>query len=89
MVAASAVLNSCGCLRWPHPAWCRSSFAKRCIARAKAKGKAEALLLVLIARGLPISQDIRERVLSCEDASALERWLERAVKIEATAELFG
>ena len=74
----------------------QSPFAKKYIALGKAEGeakgkaecKAEAVLLVLTTRGLPISENVRQRVLSCENAATLERWLERSVTVETAAGLF-
>jgi len=43
------------------------------------KGKAEALLAVLAARGLAVSMDARARVEGCTDPETLDRWLSRAV----------
>ena len=51
------------------------------------KGKAEALLAVLAARGLPVSPELRERVLGCTDIGRLEAWLTRAVSAASAAEV--
>ena len=53
------------------------------------KGKAEALLAVLAARGLPVSPELRERVLGCTDIGRLEAWLTRAVSAASAAEAVG
>lgn len=58
-------------------------------ARGKAEGKAEALLAVLRARGVALSQGERERILACEDTKKLDVWIERAVVATRAAELFG
>jgi hypothetical protein len=75
----------------------KSDFAKRYYgagllegeARGKAEGKAEALLAVLRARGVALSQGERERILACEDTKKLDVWIERAVVATRAAELFG
>jgi len=47
-------------------------------ATAKAKGTAEAILTVLEARGLAVSQVQREEILRCSDLDRLSRWVVRA-----------
>jgi predicted transposase/invertase (TIGR01784 family) len=54
----------------------------------KAEGKAEAVVAVLEERGVPITDDERERILGCQDSELLQRWLRRAVTAERAAELF-
>jgi predicted transposase/invertase (TIGR01784 family) len=56
-------------------------------ARGEAKGKAEAILAVLAARGIDVSEDWRGQVLACPDVATLNRWLERAVTAASTAEI--
>ncbi|MFF9406876.1 hypothetical protein ACF1B0_15335 [Streptomyces anandii] len=74
------------------------SFYKSYIAEEiRDEGRAEALvqkgaedvLLVLEARGLGVSEVVRERVTSCRDLEVLRRWLTRAVSVEAAEEIFG
>ncbi len=43
------------------------------------EAKAKAVLTVLEARGLAVSEDVRRRILSCDDQPKLERWLRKAV----------
>jgi hypothetical protein len=57
-------------------------------ARGRAEGEARALLAVLEARGLAVSDAERARIVRCADAAQLERWVRRAVTARATAELF-
>jgi hypothetical protein len=61
----------------------QSDFARKYIAEGTAqgelKGKAEALLAVLRARGFAVSDAQRERILASVDVAALDRWLWRAV----------
>jgi len=45
---------------------------------AKALGTAEAILKVLEARGVAVSQDLREEILRCSDLARLSRWVVRA-----------
>ena len=55
-------------------------------ARGEAKGEARALLTLLDARGLVVSEDERARVLSCQDAATLEIWIRRAATVATAAE---
>jgi hypothetical protein len=50
-----------------------------------ARGKAEGILGVLEARGLPVSDTIRARVPACEDPATLDAWLRRAVVARSAA----
>ena len=42
------------------------------------KGKVEALLAFLAARGISVSEEVRARVEACKDATTLNRWIVRA-----------
>ena len=55
----------------------------------KKEGEADAILLVLEARGLDVSDAERERITSCADLKQLKRWITRAVTAEKTGDLFG
>jgi hypothetical protein len=71
----------------------KNAFVDRLLAEGEAKGKAEgearAILLVLAARGLHVSAEIRERVLSCTDTSQLEAWAHRAATADSVGDVFG
>lgn len=54
----------------------------------KAEGKAESVLAVLQARGLTVTQQQRERILACNDATDLDRWLRTAVTASSAESLF-
>jgi hypothetical protein len=54
-------------------------------AKGKAKGKAESILAVLAAREIPVSDPIRERILSCTDIDTLDVWIKRAVVASTAA----
>jgi hypothetical protein len=54
----------------------------------RAEGEAKAVLLVLQARKVCVSQEARERIMSCTDLEQLERWLERAATVGTLDELF-
>lgn len=74
----------------------QSEFAKKYfaegIAAGKAEGKAEgaaaSVLRVLRARGLAVTAEQKLRVTGSTDTVELDRWLDRAVMISSTDELF-
>jgi predicted transposase YdaD len=82
----------------------QSDFAKKYVAQGEAKGRAEgeaegraagkaegeanALLHVLAARRLTVSDAQRARILACTDLDTLTRWIERAVTAETTDAVF-
>lgn len=57
-------------------------------AEGLARGKAEALLAVLAARGVAVGDAERQRILGERDPVQLDRWLARAVTCTEAAELF-
>jgi len=44
---------------------------------------------VLEVRGLPVSDDLRERVTTCTDLARLDDWLNRVRTVERAEDLFG
>jgi hypothetical protein len=48
-------------------------------------GKAAAILAVLAARGLPIDDDARARILRCREAATLDRWIAEAAVAPSAA----
>ncbi len=54
----------------------------------QAKGRAEALLDLLDARGIVIAPEERARVLACSDRDALTRWLRRAATASSAEAVF-
>jgi hypothetical protein len=56
-------------------------------AKGEAAGKADAVLTVLAARGVRVSDDIRGRILACSDAAELDALLTRAATISSADEL--
>jgi hypothetical protein len=54
-------------------------------AEGEAKGKAEGILAVLSAREIPVSDAIRERILSCTDVDTLDVWIRRAAVASTAA----
>lgn len=57
-------------------------------AEAEALTNAKAVLAVLEARGLAVTEAQRERVLECVDLTKLERWLRRAATAKTAAAIF-
>jgi hypothetical protein len=58
------------------------------LAKGRAAGRAEGVLAVLSARGLPVSDEQRAQVLACADLAILDGWLRTAVTCSETAALF-
>ncbi|MET8718465.1 hypothetical protein [Streptomyces misionensis] len=56
--------------------------------RGEAKGEAKAVLRVLRARGVEVSESVRERVMACADLDVLETWLDRSLSVASAEELF-
>ncbi|GAA3224805.1 hypothetical protein [Nonomuraea helvata] len=55
---------------------------------AEARGRARALLTVLAARGLPVTESVRERIQACTDCTVLESWLDRSLEATTVEEIF-
>jgi hypothetical protein len=51
------------------------------------KGKVEALLAVLAARGFSVGHEVRARMEACKDAATLDRWIVRAVTAASAEEI--
>ncbi|MHB8419805.1 MAG: hypothetical protein ACYDCL_17150 [Myxococcales bacterium] len=58
-------------------------------AEGKVEGKADALLAVLTARKLAVSEEQRQMILVCHDLALLDRWIARAVTASTTEEALG
>lgn len=56
--------------------------------RGKAEGEAKALLAVLTARGLRVSDELRARILAAAEVSQLEAWIVRAATAASIDEVF-
>jgi hypothetical protein len=54
-------------------------------ARGEARGEAKSILLVLEARGIPVSDAIREKILQCTDTDLLAAWVQRAAVASTAA----
>jgi protein-disulfide isomerase-like protein with CxxC motif len=63
------------------------SAAEEWMMEGRAKGKAEAVLSVLEARGLAVSVSDRERIAKCTDLALLDSWLRRVGTVATVAEV--
>jgi hypothetical protein len=59
------------------------------LAEGLAEGRAQALLIVLQARGIAVPDAARERILAERDPARLTRWLERASAATSVDDLIG
>ncbi|MFO0578470.1 MAG: HEPN domain-containing protein [Polyangia bacterium] len=64
----------------------RAEGEQRGRADGERRGKAEAVLLVLQARGLEVPLELERRILDCDDPAVLAAWLQRAVTATSAAE---
>lgn len=67
----------------------RSEFAQRHIAEGEARGEAKMLLLVLAGRDIDVSDEARDRIISCTDTELLELWAQRALTADSIEQVFG
>ncbi|CAM5243119.1 hypothetical protein SALBM311S_11250 [Streptomyces alboniger] len=58
-------------------------------AKGKAEGEAKGVLRILELRGLPVSDEVRERITTCTDLARLDDWLDRAGTVGRAEDLFG
>jgi hypothetical protein len=58
-------------------------------AAGRAQGAGHALLQVLSARGLEVSDEVRARITECTDLALLDTWLARALTAASAAEVIG
>ncbi len=59
----------------------------RGVAMGAARGKAEAVLAFLAARGLAVDEAIRAQIQACTDVALLDRWIARAAVSASAAEV--
>ncbi|MFH8451115.1 hypothetical protein ACH4CD_17925 [Streptomyces fungicidicus] len=57
-------------------------------AEGEAKGEAKGILRVLEVRGIPLTDDVRQRIASCTDLDRLNDWLDRSGTVERVEDLF-
>jgi hypothetical protein len=56
--------------------------------KGRAEGKAESVLGILEERGLSVSAEQRERILTTTDLETLDGWIRKAVRVSSTEALF-
>jgi hypothetical protein len=70
----------------------QSDFARKYysqdLAEGRAEGEAKAILTVLHARGIPVDDASRRRILNSTNLEHLDRWLTRATHVALASELF-
>jgi hypothetical protein len=54
----------------------------------RAEGEAKGILSVLEVRGIPVTDSVRERIISCTDLDRMDTWLERSRTVERAEDLF-
>jgi predicted transposase/invertase (TIGR01784 family) len=57
------------------------------LAKGKTAGKAEAVLAILSARGIPVSDEVRAHIETCNDAATMDRWIIRATTAASAEEV--
>jgi len=57
-------------------------------AKGEARGEAKALLLILRRRGLAMTDEQQQRIVTCTDLATVDRWLDRAFSVASVDELF-
>ena len=57
-------------------------------AKGEARGEAKSILRVLKRRGIPVPDEVRQRVSECTDPDTLDRWLDQAVTVSDAEDLF-
>jgi hypothetical protein len=57
-------------------------------AEGRSEGRAESIVNILTVRGLDVSEETRETILSCREESILDRWLRRALTVEVSGDIF-
>lgn len=63
-------------------------FKQEVYRQGMSQGKADDVLDVLAAKGIPVSDAVRNRIRSCADLDTLHRWLIRAVSATTVDEIF-
>jgi len=83
--AARRVLNSV--VDAQHTEELMRSYGEELIEQGRQRGHAEGVLRILAARGVPVADEARQRILTCTDLATLERWFDRALKASTLADV--
>ncbi|MFI6963963.1 hypothetical protein ACIBN5_19570, partial [Streptomyces sp. NPDC050255] len=54
----------------------------------RAQGRAQSLLLILEARDITLTDELRQKITSCADSHLLNQWLQRAATATTAKEVF-
>ncbi len=65
----------------------QSEFARKYLAKGEARGRAEALVTLLAARGITVETEVRDRILACRDIPTLDRWVALAASATSAADV--
>jgi len=57
-------------------------------ARGEIRGEAKSVLKILVARSIEVTDEVRERILSCTDVDQLDIWINRALTATTADDLF-
>ncbi|WDZ90102.1 hypothetical protein [Nocardiopsis sp. HUAS JQ3] len=80
-------LMSVGTYNW------QSDFAREYVDIGREEGREEgvarSVILFLSSRGFEVSDEVRQRIESCDDLATLEGWASKAAKVNSPEELFG
>jgi hypothetical protein len=55
--------------------------------KGRLRGRAEAVLRLLAARGVHVGDEAQQRILACTDMATLDRWFDRAVNATALSDV--
>ncbi len=67
----------------------RDDFVDGLLDQGRAEGEGRIILRIMTARGLPVSEEIRDRDTTCTDTDQLEAWADRAVTAGSVEGIFG
>ncbi len=57
--------------------------------KGRRESKQEAIRVVLVARGLSVSDEVLARIVGCEDMEMLDEWLVWAARVGDAEDIFG
>ncbi|MFI6299611.1 hypothetical protein ACIBEJ_49010 [Nonomuraea sp. NPDC050790] len=66
----------------------QGEYAQSISVAAEARGEAKAVIKILQARGIPVTDQQQERIQACSDADTLDRWVKRVISVTTADELF-
>ena len=76
-------------MTYPYVSELRSKGREEGREEGRAQGQAQSILQVLDRRGIAVDDGSRERIEACTDAGTLSTWLDRALTVTKSADLFG